>query len=161
MEFSPQSRVWIYQSNKELSLEETSQIQDHLDQFAARWTAHNHQLKAQAEIRHNRFIILIVDESAAGASGCSIDKSVSFIKQLEQQYGLNFFDRFNIAYRKNGAVVGVNREDFEKLLREGRINSDTLVFNNLVQTLSALQQNWEVPLRQSWHARVFSELLQA
>lgn len=161
MEFSLQSSVWIYQSDKELSLEETALIQDNLDTFAARWTAHNRQLKAHGEIRHNRFIVLIVDESQAGASGCSIDKSVSFIKQLEQQYGLNFFDRFNIAYRKNGAIVSVTRDAFEKLLQEGEINAETPVFNNLVQTLAQLQQNWEVPLRQSWHARVFSDLLNA
>ncbi|MGV8877977.1 MAG: ABC transporter ATPase [Sphingobacteriaceae bacterium] len=161
MEFSLQSRVWIYQSDKELSLEETALLQDHLDQFAARWTAHNNQLKANAEIRYNRFIVLIVDESQAGASGCSIDKSVSFIKQLEKQYGLNFFDRFNIAYRKNGAIVSVNRDAFEQLLTEGEINAETPVFNNVVQTLGELQQSWEIPLRKSWHARVFSDLLQA
>lgn len=159
MEFSLQSRVWIYQSDKELSLEQTALIQDHLDQFAARWTAHNHQLMAHGEIRYNRFIVLIVDESQAGASGCSIDKSVSFIKQLEQQYGLNFFDRFNVAYRKNGAILSVNRNAFERLLVEGELNAETIVFNNLVQTLAELQQNWEVPLKQSWHARVFGDLL--
>ncbi|MGN6639512.1 MAG: ABC transporter ATPase, partial [Mucilaginibacter sp.] len=97
MQFSEHSRVWIYQSNRELTDNETSRLLDLLNKFAAEWTAHNHQLKAKAEIRYNRFIVLIVDESQAGASGCSIDKSVNFLKGLEQEFGISLFDRFNFA----------------------------------------------------------------
>lgn len=160
MEFSPQSRVWIYQSDRELNRVETEQIQKQLNQFAAIWTAHNNQLKAVGEIRFNRFLILIVDEMDAGASGCSIDKSVKFMKNLEQEYGLNIFDRFQIAYREKDDIVGVDRNTFENLLREGKIHQETLVFNNLVPTLSELQENWEIPLKNSWHARFFNHLIQ-
>ena len=83
MEFSSHSRVWIYQSDRKLTADEVVQIQMNLDNFTRSWTAHNNQLKAKAEIRYNRFLVLIVDESQAGASGCSIDKSVNFMKQLE------------------------------------------------------------------------------
>ena len=58
MQFSKNSRVWIYQSDKKLSDDETTQIQQHLDAFTTQWTAHNNQLKAKAEIRYNRFFIL-------------------------------------------------------------------------------------------------------
>jgi hypothetical protein len=63
MQFSEQSRVWIYQADKELTDKQASDLLDLLTQFAAEWTAHNHQLKAKAEVRYNRFLILIVDES--------------------------------------------------------------------------------------------------
>ena len=105
MQFSEQSRVWIYQSDKELSDEQADQLLQQCNDFASEWTAHNHQLKAKAEIRYNRFLILIVDESQAGASGCSIDKSVNFMKRLEQQFGINLFDRFNFAYRDGEKVL--------------------------------------------------------
>lgn len=74
MEFSQHSRVWIYQSDRKLTDPEVGKIQQELDDFTIGWTAHNNQLKARAEIRYNRFLILIVDESQAGASGCSIDR---------------------------------------------------------------------------------------
>src|ERR1700759_2190076 len=99
MKFSENSRVWIYQSDKELTDSEVALLQSQLDNFTTGWTAHNNQLKAKAEIRYNRFIILVVDESQAGASGCSIDKSVRFMKDIEQEFGINLFDRFNLAYR--------------------------------------------------------------
>src|ERR1700748_2929644 len=99
MQFSQNSRVWVYQADRKLSDKETQQVQILLDNFTTGWTAHNNQLKAKGEVRYNRFLILMVDESQAGASGCSIDKSVHFMQHIEQQLGIKLFDRFNLAYR--------------------------------------------------------------
>ncbi|MCQ6958620.1 ABC transporter ATPase [Mucilaginibacter aquariorum] len=159
MEFSSHSRVWVYQSDRKLTDAEALQIQVQLDNFTTGWTAHNHQLLAKAEIRYNRFLILIVDESQAGASGCSIDKSVNFMKQLEQQFGINLFDRFNLAYRDGEEVVSVPRHQFEELLKTGKINTETVVFNNLAQNLTELQTKWEVPFKDSWHIQLFRDLV--
>jgi hypothetical protein len=159
MEFSSQSRVWVYQSDKKLTTDEAVQIQMHLDNFTRNWTAHNNQLMAKAEIRYNRFLILIVDESQAGASGCSIDKSVNFMKQLEQHFSISLFDRFNLAYRNGEEVVSVPRQQFEELLKGGQINTDTIVFNNLVQNVAELQTKWEVPFKDSWHIQLFRDLV--
>ena len=159
MIFSENSRVWIYQSDRELNEAEISKLQQQLDSFATGWTAHNNQLKAKAEIRYNRFIVLVVDESQAGASGCSIDKSVNFMKQLEQQFGINLFDRFNLAYRSGVNILSASRDKFEALIKQGVINNDTIVFNNLVQNLTELDSKWEVPFKDSWHTRLFGSLV--
>ncbi|TFF40808.1 ABC transporter ATPase [Mucilaginibacter psychrotolerans] len=161
MEFSSHSRVWVYQSDRKLTDAETLQIQVLLDNFTTGWAAHNNQLKAKAEIKYNRFLILFVDESQAGASGCSIDKSVNFMKQLEQQFGINLFDRFNLAYRSGEEILSVPRNQFEELLKQGKITSDTIVFNNLAQTLADLQTKWEVPFKDSWHKQLFGDLVVA
>jgi hypothetical protein len=159
MRFSEQSRVWIYQSDRELYEDEVKQLHEILNKFAAEWTAHNHQLKAKAEIRYNRFLILIVDENQAGASGCSIDKSVNFIKRLEQEFGITLLDRFNLAYREGEKVLSAPRDEFEDLLRSGKINSNTIVYNNLVQNLEQLETKWEVPFKESWHNQLFGNLV--
>jgi len=161
MQFSEQSRVWIYQSDRQLNDEQVKQLQELLSNFAAEWTAHNHRLKAKAEIRYNRFLILIVDESQAGASGCSIDKSVNFIKKLEQQFGINLLDRFNLAYKEGEKVLSAPRAEFEKLLKTGKINTNTVVYNNLVQNLAQLNTKWEVPFKDSWHQQLFGNLVAA
>ena len=159
MQFSENSRVWIYQSDKKLADAVVQQIQERLNNFTAEWTAHNNQLKAKAEIRYNRFLILIVDETQAGASGCSIDKSVNFMKRLEQEFGLNLFDRFNLAYRKADEVLSLPRHGFEDLLKQGTINTNTIVYNNLVQNLTELETKWEVPFKESWHIQLFRDLV--
>jgi len=159
MIFSENSRVWIYQSDKQLSDEQTAALQQQLNSFTTGWTAHNSQLKAKAEIRYNRFIILIVDESQAGASGCSIDKSVNYMKQIEQQFGINLFDRFNLAYRSGKEIVSVPRHTFEELLAKKIIDANTIVFNNMVQNLTDLGNKWEVPFKDSWHNQLFGSLV--
>lgn len=159
MEFSSHSRVWVYQSDRKLTADEVVQIQVQLDNFTHSWTAHNNQLKAKAEIRYSRFLVLIVDESQAGASGCSIDKSVNFMKQLEQQFDLSLFDRFNLAYRDGEEVVSVPRQQFEELLKQGTINTETIVFNNLAQNVTELETKWEVPFKDSWHIQLFRDLV--
>jgi hypothetical protein len=155
MEISENSRVWIYQSNRALNIEEEKQIQQILDDFTSQWLAHGHQLAAKGEIRYSLFIILSVDEKQAGATGCSIDKSVNLMKQLEQEFNITLFDRFQIAYRDGENIVSCNREDFEKSLREGKINSETRVFNNIITTRKELENKWEVPVKNSWHAQLF------
>lgn len=161
MEFSSASKIWIYQSDRELNETEIVRLQQLLHQFTSSWTAHNQQLKAAAQIIYNRFIVLLVDENQAGASGCSIDKSVHFMKDLEQEFNINLFDRFNTAYFDGDKLLTANREEFEKLLKEGKVNNETIVFNNMVATLDDLQTQWQVPLKHSWHARVFGNLVQA
>jgi hypothetical protein len=159
MEFSENSRVWVYQSDRALTDDETRQIQSQLDRFAKAWTAHNQKLMAMADVRYNRFLILAVDESQAGASGCSIDKSVHFMKQLEQQYGINLFDRFNFAYREGETIRSASKAEFESLIASGEVNLDTVVYNNLVQNLKELDTKWEVAFKDSWHVHLFGDLV--
>lgn len=161
MTFSPQSKVWIYQSDRQFTADETAAIQQKLDAFTAQWTAHGHQLKAKAEIRYGFFIILIVDQDSASATGCSIDSSVRVIKEIENTYGVDLFNRFNMAYKLDEQVYVNAKEDFETLITIKKIGPQTVVFNNLVQTLSELENKWEVPLENSWHKSIFAEQLSA
>ncbi len=159
MQFSENSRVWVYQANRAFTNDEVQQLALILEHFTRTWTAHNHELKAAAEIRYQRFIILMVDEVQAGASGCSIDKSVRLMQEIEQHFNVNLFDRFNLAYRDGVEIKSANREEFEAMIQQGGITTDTIVFNNLVQTLHELDTRWEVPFKQSWHKQVFGSLI--
>lgn len=161
MIFSPQSKVWIYQSNREFTAQEAVAIQQKLSDFTAQWKAHGHQLKAKGEIYYNFFIVLTVDPDAASATGCSIDSSVRLIKEIENEYGVDLFDRFNMAYKIDNEVHVNTKEDFETLITIKKITPQTIVFNNLVQTLAEFEQKWEVPLEDSWHKMVFAEQLSA
>lgn len=155
MSFSSQSRVWVYQADRPFSENEAAQLQAKLDRFCAEWTAHNHQLKAKAEIRYQHFIVLMVDESQASATGCSIDKSVHFLQAVEEEFGVKLFDRMLFAHKENGKVEVVSREQFEDLIHRGIIHAQSTVFNNLVTTKEDLDRNWEVPLEKSWHKSFF------
>ena len=64
MSFSPQSRVWVYQSDREFTPSEAEAIQQQLNVFTEQWKAHGHQLDAKAEVIYNFFIVFTVDEGA-------------------------------------------------------------------------------------------------
>jgi len=148
--------MWIYQSDRILTNEEETIIQTMLNEFTSEWQAHGHALAALGEVLHHQFIVLSVDEQVAGTTGCSIDKSVNLMKEIEQKFGINLFDRFRIAYRQDQDIINCSREEFEALIKNGKVTAQTPVFNNLINTRKELYSNWEIPLSQSWHARVFS-----
>jgi hypothetical protein len=159
MSFSPQSKVWIYQSNRAFTNEEVAAIELKINDFASQWKAHGHQLQAKAEVLHNFFLVFTVDEASAGVTGCSIDASVRVVKELEKEYNVDMFNRFNMAYLVDGKVVVASKEDFETLINIKSVGPTTIVFNNMVQTLGDFETKWQVPFEESWHKQVFAHLL--
>ena len=154
MQISENSRIWIYQADRQLSTEEAAGIQQALNSFTQNWDAHGNALAAAAELRYQRFIILAVDEEKAGVSGCSIDKSVALMKQFEGEYGIQLFDRLAIAYRDGEQIKTFRKADFSSLFEEGTLKADTIIFNNLIQSYGELQSAWEIPLKESWLNRL-------
>lgn len=148
------ARVWVYQSDRKFSDAEVKAIESAGRNFISGWAAHGANLNASFDVLYNLFIVIAVDEKQAMASGCSIDKSVRFVKDLEQQLNLNLFDRMQVAYRKEKEITVCKLSDFEKLAAEGTVNATTIVFNNMVNTKAAFDSEWEVPLKQSWQSKV-------
>lgn len=148
------TRVWVYQSNQPFPEREIADLRANIQQFVANWISHNQQLRAFGDILHNRFIVLMVDESRAGASGCSIDKSVHFLQRLQTHYGVDLFDRMQFSYLKDDTVHTVPRAEFSRLFQANEIDESTLVFDNLVTTKGDFEQKWTKPLAESWHKRM-------
>jgi len=152
--FSDQSRLWIYQSNREFTQAEVETINTHLAQFAEKWVSHQQQLMAHGEVLHRRFVVLMVDDiQGNGASGCSIDASVKFVQELGKTYQADLFNRLEFAYFDEGSVKLVHKTELPKLLADGVITEETIFFDNLVKNKGALKDRWMVPLKDSWHRR--------
>src|SRR5215204_5057755 len=97
-EFAPGSRVWIYQSSRLFSLGEALEIEILLKEFVASWKSHGVPVKGLGYLFFGQFITLMADEKATGVSGCSTDSSVRLIKDIEQRFGVNMFDRTTLAF---------------------------------------------------------------
>ena len=147
------ARVWIYPSNRPFSEREQLVLTSQINGFVYEWAAHGRDLLASGGVLFNQFIVLAVDEQKTGASGCSIDKSVNFVKDLAAQYNVSLFDRLTFTFLTNGQVETAKSSDFKRLFTEGVINSDTLVFDNLVNNVGDLRTAWLKPLASSWHKR--------
>lgn len=150
------SRLWIYQSNRNLNDREVEEISGMLSKFVSNWASHSREVKADGKIVYNQFVVLAADEDQFQVSGCSIDSSVSFIRSIHEKYKLDLFNRFNVGYKKDGEIATAGRDEFQNLIDEGNVNDETIVFNNMVNTIEQFETAWEVPFRLSWHARVFT-----
>jgi len=156
-DLSPESRVWIYQCDRELTNAEVVELQKLLAQFAQDWVAHGRDLIAHGDVYHNRFIVLFADETRNPASGCSIDASVTFLKQLEQEFGLSLFDRMHIAFMLDGGIRLLHHDEIAGRIASGELNEHSLVFNNLVRTREEFDRAWLVPLRTTWLAKYLKQ----
>jgi hypothetical protein len=150
-----EAKVWIYQSNRKFSDDEITDIEENLKVFLENWTAHGHHLEASFVTRYNRFIIIAVNQEVQAATGCSIDASVQFIQNLEQKYEVDLLDKMNVTFKMGEHVTFKPLLDFKKLAKEKAVSANTIVFNNLVNTLGEWEQFWEVPASESWHNRFF------
>ncbi len=148
--FNADSRVWIYQGSKLFTIPETLQIENLLDDFVTHWKSHGVPVKGYANLLFGQFIIIMADETATGVSGCSTDSSVHLIKQIEQQFGVNMFDRQTFAFIIKDKIQLLPMAQINYAVKNGFINTDTLYFNNLVATKDELLHSWIIPLKQSW-----------
>ena len=152
---SEESRIWIYQSNRTLSITEINEIESKIKDFLISWTAHGSDLQASFIIKYSRFIVISLNESFNLATGCSIDSSVRFIQDLEEEYNVSLLDKMNVSYRHGEFIAYKPLIEFKKMIKNRSISKKTIVFNNLINSKSEFLNNWEVPIEESWHNRFF------
>lgn len=154
-ELPDSSRIWIYQSDKELSVESVSKINGIMENFINGWNNHGEGLKGSFQIKYNQFLILAVDENYKSASGCSIDSSVQIMKKIEKEFDVKLFDRMQTAFKDGDTINLVSMLDFKKFAEQDKITPKTIVFNNMVNTKADFLSKWEIAAEDSWHARFF------
>jgi len=149
------SKIWIYQSNRKFSDEEFTEIENELKSFIENWSAHGAGLQASFQLKYNRFIILAVNQDVQQTTGCSIDSSVAFIQNLEQKYQVDLLDKMNVTFKNGEHIAHKSLIDFKRMAKEKAVTENTIVFNNLVNTIEEFNENWEVAAADSWHSRFF------
>lgn len=149
-DFNEDSRVWIYQGSRLFTITESLQIEDMLNDLVKNWKSHGTPVKGYANVFFGQFIILMADEKATGVSGCSIDSSVRYIQQLEQQFKVEMFNWQNLAFIVRDKVQVIPRQQFNSALENNLVTTQTLFFNNVIATKKELENNWIIPVSESW-----------
>lgn len=151
--FSPDSKVWIYQSSRLFTLSEALDMEALLNKFSAEWRSHGAEVNAYCNLFFGQFVVLMADETEVGVGGCSTDSSVRFVKELGQKFGVDFFDRTSLAFFLKDKIQLLPLNQLPYAFDNGFITGDTLYFNNLVQTKKELENNWIIPVKDSWLAK--------
>jgi hypothetical protein len=146
------ARLWIFPAARPLNDEERRRVLAEADAFIDRWMAHGVPLTAGRDLRHNQFVLVGVNERAAGVSGCSVDALVRRMDQLGRELGVDLVDNAPVQYREGNTITRVSRDEFSSLVSKGAVNLDTVVFDNTVTKVGDVDR-WEVRAADAWHAR--------
>jgi hypothetical protein len=152
-DFAADSRVWVYQSSRLFLMSEALHIEDLLNNFAANWQSHGAPVKGYANLFFGQFIVLMADERATGVSGCSTDSSVRLIKQIEELFKVNMFDRTTLAFLVKDKVQMLPLAQLQYAINNNFVTPDTIYFNNLVQKKDELENKWLISVKESWLAK--------
>lgn len=149
------ARTWVYTANRLLSSSEENLLMERLTPFLAEWSSHGTPLKAAAKIVDQSVLIIAVENGFDAASGCSIDKSVRILKELEQNLGLSLFDRLQILYKENqqAPVEVFPLADFKQKLLVEQSFVNGLVANTQVNTVGDIPFDLWQEVKKSWLAR--------
>ena len=149
------SRVWVFAADPPLQDAGAEQLLDDVERFLAAWNAHGEPLRTGYDWREGRFLTIGVDQSTAGASGCSIDGLYRTLRALEPALGASLLAGGRIFYREaSGGVAAVSRETFGDVAAAGVVGRETRVFDTTVTSLADWRTRFERPLAESWHAQL-------
>lgn len=143
-EISQTARVWVYQANRQLTDSEAITVKKYLEPAINQWAAHGASLLASATVLHNRFVVIALDENQNAASGCSIDTSTRWLKELGDVINIDFFDRSQ-AYFDGVEIKTFSVFQSKKAVESELISPETIIFNNnTLATLSDLSNLWQI-----------------
>lgn len=150
------ARLWVFASARPLTPDESGRLLAAVDAFLDTWHAHQAPLTSARDWRHDRFLLVGVDEQSAGVSGCSIDALVRTMKALGHDLGVNLLDHGAVFYREGDQVRRLDRDAFAEAAGAGEVSPQTTVFDNTVGTVGQLRAGgWERAAATSWHQRAF------
>jgi hypothetical protein len=145
------SRVWIFGSDRPLSEEGTTSLLKGVEEHLTDWKAHGEPLTVGSQLRDNRFLVIAVDQSTAGATGCSIDGLFRVLQGLESTLGASLVGGGKVFYRdSHAAVQSTTRDQVPALVQTGAITKDTVVFDTSLTDLGAFRSGFEKRAKESW-----------
>ena len=144
------SRIWIYQSNRDFNESEIGIINDKTISFLDNWQAHGKDLECSYSIIDKRFIIIAVNESVNPIGGCSIDFSLQLIKDISNTIGIDLLNRLVVNYRLDNRVESLSLSDLKNKIKDGDFSPETIIFNTAINSKFELLNNFEIDIRSSW-----------
>ncbi len=149
-DFNDNSRVWIYQSSRMFLLSEALEMEVMLEAFLPRWNSHGTPVRGYANLFFGKFLIFMADESATGVSGCSTDSSVKVVKEIEEKFKVDMFNRQTLAFILNDKIQQIPLSQLSYAFENKFLSEENLYFNNTVLTKKQLINQWIIPIKKSW-----------
>jgi hypothetical protein len=151
------ARAWVFGACQPVRGSDADIILGRTDAFIRDWHAHGIPVLGASDWRYDHFLIVAADEASSGVSGCSIDSLFRTLREVEGSICATLLDSSLISFRDAMDMIRVvSRPEFRALVKAGEIDDSTIVFDNTVGTVGAIQNGeWERHFAGSWHERAF------
>ncbi len=166
-ELPAHARLWVHVADRDLTAEEQQALRTTLAQFLEGWSAHGAALSAAGDVLYDRVLVVGLDEQRAGATGCSIDSLVGFVRAHGTALGVNWFDRHQVLWRPQqqdeGAAIdrawrSTRTSDFWAMRKAGVVAADAEVVDPLAATCGDARSAAGLLVKrfdESWHAEMW------
>lgn len=155
---SSDSRLWIYTADRALTQSEQADFLSECSVFLDDWTAHGADLKAEAVVLLDRIFVVALDLDCAPATGCSIDRLMSFVREHGVRTGIDWFDRHQVVFWENENVQApcqqLRTPEFWARRKAGIVDDSTMVCDPLI-TSGAEWGEFVKSFSSSWHAQMW------
>lgn len=150
-----QAKLWVYPSSRKLYPQEIPALKEQIEAFLTALNSGGVTLKCSYEIKYDRFIVVMIDDTE-----CELDLEVhhelsEFILDLEKKYKILLMDKINVCYKQGEFVQYKDLVAFKKMIKSKGVSPKTIVFDNMITTKEALAYDWEINIMESWLSRFF------
>jgi len=148
------ARIWVYAADRALTDAEVDRTENELQAFTTDWTSHGTALRAAVSVFDRRFVVIALDTLESSASGCSIDKSLRAVQQLEQGLHVSLTNRLFVW------IVGPNGWEkwsvgnAKKAWENKQWPAETYLVDTTASTKGAWLDSQRVLPQNSWLAKV-------
>ena len=143
-----QARIWLYASEKALTQSQQDYILNIISEELKGWNAHKQPLTAGVAILENHFIVVALDESKNGASGCSIDTLQKTIQKIEKEFSISLMNRLNVFCKIEDEILSMPSFKLGSLA-----DKDTLFYDLTILTKNDLN-TYLKPISEGWCAHL-------
>ena len=143
-----ESRIWLYACEKALTQSQQDYILNIISEELKGWNAHQQPLTAGVTILENHFIVVALDESKNGASGCSIDTLQKTIQKIEKEFSISLMNRLNVFCKIEDEILSMPSFKLGSVA-----DKDTLFYDLTILTKNDLK-TYLKPISEGWCAHL-------
>lgn len=146
---SNNNKVWIYLSDKAFTESQLPLLNKKLETLCENWQVHGNPLQASYQLVADQMIVLFSDEVENQASGCSIDSSVRALREVSETFGVELFDRWQIAVEVQGIFETMHINDLKKRFKAGEITEGDFIYKTTLGSKKEFLEAAKEPIFES------------
>ena len=150
---SDDAKVWVYPASRKFYTSEIQNVAAAIESFVKNWKKNDESFSASYQFLHQRFIVLVADDSESPLKREELDAAVGFILDLQNQYEMELLDKMNVCFKQGEYVQYKELKEFKKLLKNRAVTGKSIIFDNLVSNNYDFKNHWEIPIEESWYNR--------